>query len=422
MFVVGDRPVTGENFIGREAEISELICGINNSNNIAISGLPRIGKTSLVREAIRRLGCQKEQSPFFLEYTLTRKAEDSGKLYQTLNRFLAPMITGGLESITDTSYLTYKEIYEEIYEQTKKDLYIVIDEMDYAHESLRSEIQNLRELGQSDHIHLITISRHSLISIFPLGSDGSNFPGIFSLKITLKGYNEGDVALFEQTLRSQLQMSRPIKQDVWEPLWKQVRYYCGNIPFLLSIFASGLLKEADALPSVVLENYIIKDSAYDSCLHYWFQSLCERKLMREVRSFIDSKGESAVSGDLTNMGILDGKRFTIPYLREYILQNSRADNRDLIQNYNLLWKENASILLERARGFSIEIQGLDAAASRELRKGARELEAFNAKTQYITALSELRSELIEPDISQEELNLFKEFIQRFSNKIESLAR
>lgn len=53
----GGRPVTGNSLVGREREINRILTDFfldPNGNNMAIYGLPRVGKTSIVKEVIRR--------------------------------------------------------------------------------------------------------------------------------------------------------------------------------------------------------------------------------------------------------------------------------------------------------------------------------------------------------------------------------
>ena len=53
----GGRPVTGDKFVGREKEVERILRDFlldTEGNNMAIYGLPRIGKTSIAKEAIRR--------------------------------------------------------------------------------------------------------------------------------------------------------------------------------------------------------------------------------------------------------------------------------------------------------------------------------------------------------------------------------
>ena len=55
--------VTGVRFIGRESELRNIqgrIFGSRGFGSIAVVGLPRIGKTSLVSEAIRRTECDSD--------------------------------------------------------------------------------------------------------------------------------------------------------------------------------------------------------------------------------------------------------------------------------------------------------------------------------------------------------------------------
>ena len=432
MFIVGT-PVTGEDFIGREEDVSALTRYIKDDHNIAICGLPRIGKTSLVKEVIRRFqSLDDDSSPLFFEYTLTRNPENRSGFYQSLENYLETLIPedndellAKLEKIRAKerkTYRSYIELYKRISSEEPRTLYIVIDELDYAHESLRGEIQNIRELGsQTDSIRLITISRHSLTSIFPLGSDGSNFPGIFNNPISLKGYSASDVALFKDTLYSVLRSSRPLEEGRWEKIWETIRYYCGNVPILLAIFASRLQDDIRDGPDIDYQSYISRSGQHYACLYYWFQSLCERKLMNQVRRFMDSGGQDAGPGDLAELGILEEKRFAIPYLNEFIQQISDVDSMELHGDYRSL-SEDVRFIMDRASEIARELQGTDRSTYRELQKGIEELKAIRAKIEFIRTLDDLHSELVTPDVSLEELNRFKEYINRFSVKLEVLDK
>lgn len=53
----GGRPVTGDRFVGRKKEVERILRDFlydSEGNNMAIYGLPRIGKTSIAKEVIRR--------------------------------------------------------------------------------------------------------------------------------------------------------------------------------------------------------------------------------------------------------------------------------------------------------------------------------------------------------------------------------
>ena len=415
MFIVGPY-VTGEQSIGREKEIGELMRNIKDNVNIPVQGLPRIGKTSLVKETIFRFDQSADVStPLFFEFTLTRKPENKNQFYMELDDFLKNLINREHRELIDdfkrlkknfgNTYAFYIKIYKLIYRIQQRTLYIVIDEMDYAHESLRGELQNLRELGnQSDCIRLITISRHSLNSIFPLGNDGSNLPGIFAEPIHLKGYEADDVTLFKRVLT---QFYPALNTQIWE----KILYYCGNIPILLSIFASRLTADSANLKDIDFSGYIAKDSKYDTCLYYWFQTLCERKLLNQLINFIESQDEG--TGDLSTLGLLVNHHLAIPYLKEYILRININSNNDLLNDYCLL-NDDIQRLIERTNEIAKDLQGIDDKNYRLLQKSIVELKAIRAKIEFLKTIRDLKSAIIHIDISIEELNLFKEYINKYS--------
>ena len=78
MFKVGP-PVTGKDFIGRDDEMSTVLSAMRNGNNISIYGMARIGKTSLIKEAMRRIEEQPDILPLpasFFRFSLTREKEN----------------------------------------------------------------------------------------------------------------------------------------------------------------------------------------------------------------------------------------------------------------------------------------------------------------------------------------------------------
>ena len=251
MFVVGPCAVE-KDFIGREEDIQKLTGYIRDMKNISITGLPRIGKSSLVKEVIRRMNeGSNEEDPLFFEFSLTRQAENKEYFYMALDAFLEDEIEAYNSDLMNsfqrmkarygTSHQFYTMLYAKLYNMSKRPLYIVIDELDYAHESLGREIQNIREICICSCIRIITISRHSLPTIFPLGNEGSNFPGIFTEKIDMKGFTPEDVNAFRERFSTSYQ--GPI-----EPAWEKIGYYCGNIPILMSIFANKLLEDEPNIP------------------------------------------------------------------------------------------------------------------------------------------------------------------------------
>lgn len=426
MFDVG-MPVIGDNFIGREQEIRELTRSIIDYCNISVYGLPRIGKTSLVKETIRRIAVNNPDScPLFFEYTLTRNPENRTDFYSALCDFLEDIVLETGENALKltkeldgklrktSSYLVYIRFYGELYEIIHRPLYIIIDEMDYAHESLGGEVQNLRELAtQSPYIRLINISRHTLASIFPLGIDGSNYPGIFNPIIPLRGYIDEDVQLY----RSRLHAYTDIVND---ELWEKIQYYCGNIPVLLSDFASKIISKKDFYFDQDLESIISQNSHYRTCLHYWFQSLCERKLLRELLEFIEV-GDKGI-GDLSSYGIVVNQKIAVPYFEDYVISIIGNSN-----NYSELYQEYFSLeneikqVIEKCTNLLKELMGLDKTTCREVQGVKTNMEAALLKINYTKSLSALKdANLIKPDISIEEVNMIKQYTYQYSGRLDCL--
>jgi hypothetical protein len=62
--------VTGTNFYGRKKELSDLINSIESGNNVAVIGLQRLGKTSLVTEAIRQISLKGKTTAIYVTINL----------------------------------------------------------------------------------------------------------------------------------------------------------------------------------------------------------------------------------------------------------------------------------------------------------------------------------------------------------------
>lgn len=117
-------PVTGSRFFGRDLELSRLI---NNANtNYLVLGIRRIGKTSLVKEAMQRL-LKKKEPPLAL-YLDCSDLNNTGDFVREVVRKLEPR---ELPRIDMQKYVFYfPNFLERMHQKYHRQLVFVLDEID----------------------------------------------------------------------------------------------------------------------------------------------------------------------------------------------------------------------------------------------------------------------------------------------------
>jgi hypothetical protein len=117
-------PVTGSRFFGRDPEVSRLI---NNSNtNYLVLGIRRIGKTSLVMEAMQRL--MKKKDPPLALYLDCSDFNDTGDFVREVVRKLEPR---ELPRVDMHKYIFYfPNFLERMRQKYHRQLVFVLDEID----------------------------------------------------------------------------------------------------------------------------------------------------------------------------------------------------------------------------------------------------------------------------------------------------
>ena len=237
--------VYGERFIGREAEIKAVQDRIFGSayGNLAIQGLPRIGKSSLAWEAIieNKNGLEKYQIiPIWVGVgEIQSQNEFFDIILNKLHKELIKRDIQGFQeiykSISIAKYLSEKREFITEYLENIKDkgfrVVYIFDEFDSVSEYFENtDFQFLRGLSYypKTEICIVTISRRLLSEIEMKGGGGSNFHQTFT-DIYLGMYNDEDLEIYwNKFFNSRVPINEEGKQKIYE--------FAGRHPFLLDLF------------------------------------------------------------------------------------------------------------------------------------------------------------------------------------------
>ena len=242
--------VTGNNFIGRKNELSTISQRVLGKayGNLAIVGLPRIGKSCLAWNCImeRRDELEKENTiPIFFSVATCKSAI-------SFFRKLASMVDSEIEFIcTDERYAKFaKPALNRLHSESETDdlsslvkpyfrfikrlgfkIIAILDEFDAAQDMFSTaDFQTLRELVYDPDVKIcaITTSRKTIEDIELLAKNGgiSNLAGVFTM-LRLSGYNTADVNEYWDAHKSSWEVSEEFKE--------KVDYYSGGHPWLMDM-------------------------------------------------------------------------------------------------------------------------------------------------------------------------------------------
>lgn len=239
--------VYGQRFVGRKKAlniISQRVLG-ENYGNLAIMGLPRIGKSSLAWQGIMtrkddlmknktipiffQSGSCKDSNSFFTQIVLCLHYE----MLQSFNdekyeKFASPVVEevkGSDESFFQLSIIKYFKIVKRL---GYKVIYI-LDEFDSVQRIFDvAEFQLLRELSYNPDakLCLVTCSRKTIQEIEAKNGAISNFYGTFK-DLRLGMFDDEDMSNY---------WSRAINYNLSDEYKRGTEYYVGRHPYLLDLF------------------------------------------------------------------------------------------------------------------------------------------------------------------------------------------
>lgn len=320
--------VEGADFIGRSEETAALMRLLGSANNISVTGLPRIGKTSLVREAMRLEAADQQNGLFIylaLEKSLTNEEffiRLQDKVWRMANGGDAPPVIATGHPYSVEHAIDNIETSMAWLQGRKTKVRFVIEEFDYAPAVLGAHISVVRERILGSHrfsnATMMTVSQNPLESLFEY-EVGSDFPHLFGGQgLKLRGFCEEDLS----ALRSRVvERCGAITDAAWEFVLEQA----GNHPFLLARWANSLIeiiRSGSSEDAEVLAKLELAKSDHVSTLKYLDQAVRRLGLGRQFASLLSELGSLDPSRallkyrDLYLYGVLDEQgSLAIPGLR-----------------------------------------------------------------------------------------------------------
>lgn len=293
--------VAGERFIGRNDEIEIIqnrLLGCNYGN-IAIMGLPRIGKSSLAWNSIITAKdelIKKKILPVWISF---------GE-YVSLNDVFQEVVLELIEMLNDSTELVghLKPIIKCVAEASNQiekrrfikkilkflksngfRLILVLDEFDNAQNILDlHDFQFLREASNNPDtkLALLTISRKTIQELEPDNGALSNFYQIFT-DLRLKLFNQSDQNDYWNRVRQN-------GIEVSQKYISLTKYYCGSHPYLLDAFNHEVFNKISQTETNLekISELVIKElnlkmlNEYESIIKLMRDEGLERMLMQTI--------------------------------------------------------------------------------------------------------------------------------------------
>ncbi|MBQ4050393.1 MAG: ATP-binding protein [Oscillospiraceae bacterium] len=300
IFQIGNQ-VSGPAFIGRKALVEDIRKRvIYNGTRCTLSfvGLPRIGKSSLVANALDPALLR--EAGIVYVFTSISSHESFETLWQSIVasiwRQLKMMgledeiVTMAYEEYTmqPPIYAMIKEPLEFFFEAIKKNLntriVLVLDEFDKAAEIFlgkRHYFEFIRDISSKTcySISTITISRRQLINIEADAYGNSTFQHIFD-SIQVHGFNDADMEEYWNIFDREGAFLSDENREA-------LAHYAGRSPYLLSIFGSNLCEQINRgsspdVHAVYYEKAVNIRNYFDSIVHQMQRDESLNKLLQLV--------------------------------------------------------------------------------------------------------------------------------------------
>lgn len=251
--------VSGDSFFGRRNELDRLgewMFGASPCYGLSIVGTHRIGKSSLVAQVLRehtgqdnvlvvRMNMAEYPDACSFWYIFVEELEEQLRRKNIWDEKL-DVAREKLECLASREDNWYLRMRQPLITMLSKTLEYglrvlwVVDEFDAARWVLdrRCYFQFIRTLSsETDRFNMTTvlISRSPLAEIERSADGISTFHGVFAT-FTLYGFNDEDMEEFYGALTD---------YDIFpdEEMKERLEYYCGRIPFLLSMFAREMVED-----------------------------------------------------------------------------------------------------------------------------------------------------------------------------------
>ncbi len=235
--------VEGIRFAGRNLEIESIHNRVLGSNygNLAIMGLPRIGKSSLAWNALMKIKGELSKRKILIERVNVGSIPTSKEFYLKLMDKALPnvrtlsfehydQLAASRKIYNDTNSENEIEFFFALVKQFEYRLIYILDEFDNVASFFRlQDFQLLRELSISPEtkICLVTVSRRTIQELEPENGAISNFYGVFS-DLHLKPFSDLDLNEYWRIFEN-------IGIEISEEYKCQVYYFVGSHPYWLDM-------------------------------------------------------------------------------------------------------------------------------------------------------------------------------------------
>lgn len=321
--------ITGDRFIGRKSEIEQIQIRLFGEpyGNIAIMGLPRIGKSSLAWNSI----IAKKES--LIQKNIIALWIPLGE-FSNLTEFLDELLSQSTEFIHDkfsefhSNFKSFQDLFRQAetflekkryakkYFKNIKDkglrLIVVIDEFDNAAEIFNlQDFQFLREISYNieTKIGIATISRKTVQELEPDNGSLSNFYQIFD-DLRLKLFSDEDLSFYWQRIRK-------LGVTVSEQYTTNVLHYSGKHPYLLDLINYTIFNKMNQT-----------DTSIDEIFNSTLESL-KLKLLNEYESILSLMSKENLDKKLVQLIVgpqYDITNRDVEKLLKYSLVVSSAEN------------------------------------------------------------------------------------------------
>jgi hypothetical protein len=293
--------VSGARFIGRNREIEIIqnrLLGCNYGN-IAIMGLPRIGKSSLAWNSIITLKeklIHKKILPVWISFGEYSSLND---VFQEVFLELLEMLADSNELVAHlasiiksfnkaSNQIESRRFIKKTLKYLKSNgfrLILVLDEFDNAQNILDlHDFQFLRETSNNPDtkLALLTISRKTIQELEPDNGTLSNFYQIFT-DLRLKLFNQNDQDDYWNRVRQN-------GIEVSQKYISLTKYYCGSHPYLLDAFNHEVFNKISQTETNLekISELVIKElnlkmlNEYESIIKLMRDEGLERMLMQMI--------------------------------------------------------------------------------------------------------------------------------------------
>lgn len=243
-------PVVGKRFFGREEEIRLIQSRIfeeSGYGSLSISGLPRIGKTSLILEAINHatsIILKQQFIVFRIDIGTFISIQDLFKsilvnIVEKMEEIKLQnnMILEKIHSVVENPTLSFDDLRLTFRILKKNNIRIVciLDEFDagrYLFSGMPQLFHWLRELSSNPEFKaaMVFISKRRLQDVARLAGYNSDYWANVLMSINLRSFSDDEVGIFFEKLKQN-------HIEINEEIQNEIIMICGGHPYLLDAFA-----------------------------------------------------------------------------------------------------------------------------------------------------------------------------------------